>query len=66
LNQDLKKIGWMFLVFSSGVYKSVYSKSGGSSMDGSGGSKSGGSSMDGSGGSKSGGSSMQMLVGFLL
>jgi hypothetical protein len=51
-------------MLSSGVYKSACSRSGGNSMDGSGGSRSGGNSMDGSGGSRSGGSSMQMLVGF--
>jgi hypothetical protein len=47
---DLKKI---FLMPNSGVYKNVYSRSGGNNMDG-------------SGGSRSGGNNMQMLVGFLL
>jgi hypothetical protein len=60
---DLKKI---FLMSNSGVYKNVYSRSGGNNMDGSGGSRSGGNNMDGSGGSRSGGNNMQMLVGFLL
>jgi hypothetical protein len=65
LRKRFEKIGWRFLTLSS-VYKSAYSRSDGSSMDGSGGSRSDGSSMDGSGGSRSdGSSSMQMLVGFL-